>query len=81
MTWKQASPEGVIESEMGRDGGGRGGDSIIDLGFSLKLSQVLMLIVISQMRNVCITCIGFISCCSVSVPFCIRCYFHLNAKS
>lgn len=61
MTWQQASPEGVIESGMA---GGGGGDSIIDLGFSLKLSQVLMLIVISQMRNVCITCIGFISCCS-----------------
>ena len=42
-----------------------------------KVFQVLMLVVISQMRNVCITCIKFLWGSSVSLPFCLQNSFIL----
>lgn len=65
--------------------GGEGSLFIIDsrIFFKLlsKVFQINMLVVISQMRNVCITCIKFTSCSSGSVSFCLQNNCHFNTKS
>lgn len=46
-------------------------------GYLAKVFQVLRLVIISQMRNVCTTRIRFISWASVSVPLCLQNSFIL----
>lgn len=51
-------------------------------GFPLKrLWKVFRFHADSQMRNVCMTCLKFRSCFSVSVPSCLWNNFHFNTKS
>lgn len=72
--WLRAGMEGGEESFIIND-------SRIFFKLLSKVFQVNMLVVISQMRNVCITCIKSTSCSSGTVSFCLNnnCYF--NTKS